>query len=71
MGLIGNFLSRLSEPFYDVEMGIDTELFIGEVSEVSPGKYVSFRYLSGDGPPTNPKISCVSYWALQYANNNL
>lgn len=46
--------------FYEVEMGIDRESFIGEEDEITPGKYVSFRYLTGDsGPPINPKIYTI------------
>lgn len=45
--------------FYDVEMSIDEDRFDGDVNEIEPKTYVSFRYYgqqSGLGQPIDPKV---------------
>ena len=56
----GKEIAEPERQFYDVEMSVDEELFVGDPTEISEGSFVSFRYIGeagSDAPPINPKIS--------------
>ena len=48
------------EGFFEVEISVDEDLFDGDLSGITVGTFVSFRY-TGEmhtfGPPKNPKVS--------------
>lgn len=47
--------------FIEAEMKVDADLLEEDAAEISPGKFVSFRYTGEHnvgGPPMNPRVSC-------------
>ncbi len=49
--------------FHDVEMMVDERNFDGDSSKISPGQFVSFKYLgeyNAFGPPIHPIISYIT-----------
>lgn len=53
-----------TDEFFQVEMKVDQDLFEGNIEEIVPGAFVSFRYTgeyNAFGPPVNPKISCIIF----------
>ena len=47
------------DSFIDVEMPVDGSAFDGNLADIAPGVFVSFRYTAwiGSPPPLNPKVS--------------
>ena len=54
-------LDEEDSEYFELEMKVDEKLFDGDISEISVGTFVAFRYLGeytgGVGPPLYPRVS--------------
>lgn len=54
-----------TDNFFEVEIEVDKDSFVGDLDAIQEGKFVSFKYLGefgSGGPPVNPKISSTLRW---------